>query len=419
MAHAVGMPHVERSPRLDLWFAVAAGPGPWLDAEILDPIDRLVVAGGVASALALSLSITATAAASLQFRSWTGAAFVEVILLVLLAVLSGAGMRLRGMGPTAVVLARAAAALGILAVTVKVYGSVAPVLLSSFGVAAGAEATVTLRGIGANVTWSDLLRRFLLSSVHAGVLTGAVLLALLPATRPLRADEVRLGLAIYALVATSLGTVAALARLFTRVDAGRDEQVAVLRRSIHRDQAHWLHDDVCSELGYLRMRLDASPVDPGALRSAVDELDHRLRMRQIDEILDGGPARLGEIMQPFIRVAQTNGVELTDVPSFDTGAMLLPSTAGRQVQRALAVLTANAIHAGAGRIAIRTHVEEDGLVVEVEDDAGGFDVTTRIPGRGLDGLRDELGSDRLELVRTETGTLARVHIGLPRRAVPV
>jgi hypothetical protein len=111
-------------------------------------------------------------------------------------------------------------------------------------------------------------------------------------------------------------------------------------------------------------------------------------------------------------VAQTNGVELTEVPTYETGAMLLPPDAGRQVQRAMGVLTANAIQAGARRIAIRTWLEAGGLVVEVEDDAGGFDVSRRIPGRGLDGLSRDLGADRLELVPTDTGTAARAHVAM-------
>jgi hypothetical protein len=418
VAHAVAVPASDRSSRLDLWFAVAAGPGPWLDGQRLRPLDQLVVAAGMGSALAVGLAVTSTAAASLEFGG-PGLALFGLTLAALLVVLFTTSPRLAALGPRPVVVARAGAALGVLALTVKAFGSVQPLLLSGFGPAAGAHATATLRVVGAEVRWQDALRRFSTSTVHAGVLTGGVILAVLPATRSLRGDALDLGLALYALIATSTLTLAVLSRHRRRIAAGEDDHTAALRSAIHRDHAHWLHDDVCSELGYLRLRLQDGSVDHAALRQSLDDLDHRLRIRQIDEILEGGPARLGEIMQPYIRVAQTNGVELTEVPTYETGAMLLPPDAGRHLQRAMGVLTANAIQAGARRIAIRTWLEAGGLVVEVEDDAGGFDATTRIPGRGLDGLDRELGPGRLELTGTERGTSARAHIAMAANAVPV
>jgi len=419
MAHAVAMSVTDRSPRLDLWFAVAAGPGPWLDGERLHPVDQLVVAGGMGSALAVGMAIAGTASASLEFRNGLEPAMFGLTLGALLVVLFTASPRLARLGPLSVVLARAGAALGVLALSVKAYGSVQPLVLGGFGLAAGAHANVTLRAIGAELRWQDAVRRFLTSTVHAGVLTGVVLVAFLPPTRSLRGEVIDLGLAIYAMIATSTLTMAVLSKLHERIDARQAVHTAALRSTIHRDHAHWLHDDVCSELGYVRLRLQDGLVDPAALRRSLDELDHRLRIRQIDELLDGGPARLGEIMQPYIRVAQTNGVELTDVPTYETGAMLLPPDVGRQVQRAMGVLTANAIQAGAHRIAIRTWLEPGGLVVEVDDDAGGFDVTRRIPGRGLDGLARDLGPDRLELMRTGRGTVARAHVAMITDAVAV
>lgn len=419
MAHAVAMSAADRSPRLDLWFAVAAGPGPWLDGERLHPIDQLVIAAGMASALAVGLAVTSTAGMSIEPGQRLRTAVFGVALGALLLVLFTAGPRLARSGPLVVVVARTGAGLGVLALTVKAYGTVEPLVLGGFGVAAGAHASVTLRAIGAEVRWQEALRRFLTSTVHAGVLTGVVLLSLLPPTRSLRGEALALGLALYAVIAMATLTLAVLSTLHARIEASHADHVAALRSAIHRDHAHWLHDDVCSELGYLRLRLQDGSADPATLRSSLDELDHRLRIRQIDEILEGGPARLGEIMQPYLRVAQTNGVELTDVPTYETGAMLLPPEAGRRVQRAMGVLTANAIQAGAGRLAIRTWLEPGGLVVEVEDDGGGFDVSRRIPGRGLDSLARDLGPDRLELVRTERGTTARAHVPMTAETVAV
>lgn len=406
------MPVANRSRRIDLWFVVAAGPGPWLDGERPEPLDQLVLTSGLASALVLSLAVTSTAGAALHFRTGLEFALFGTALGALVAVCFGVSGRLRKLAPGAVVFIRALAALGVLAMTVKAYGSVQPLLLGGFGLAAGANATVALRAVGAAVRWPGALRRFILSTVHAGVLTGAVFLALLPATRSLRGDLAHLGLTLYAIIATSTMTMAGLSVLLARIDSGTAAHVASIRAAMRREQAHWLHDDVCSELGHLRLRLQDGPMDPDALRSSLDDLDHRLRIRQIDEILEGGPARLGEIIQPYLRVAQSHGVELSDVPTYETGAMLLSPVAGRQVQRALAVLTANAIQAGARELAVRTLLDPDGLVIEIEDDAGGFEFVRPIPGRGLDGLARDLGPGRLEIVRTSRGTVARARVAL-------
>ena len=410
LAHAVPMPVANRPGRLDLWFATAAGPGPWLGGEELVPVDRLLLAGGLASALALTLAITSTAGAARLFGSGLGCAVFGLVLAALIAVVFGTSERLTRLGPTTVVLARAAAALGALAMTVKAYGSVQPLLVGGFGLAAGSHATVTLRAIGVRVRWSEALRRSLVSTVHAGALTGAVALAFLPPTRSLRADTFDLALAFYALVAASTLTMAVLSGLLDRISDGNAAHIESVRSAIHRDQAHWLHDDVCSELGHLRLRLQNGLIDSGALQRSLDELDHRLRVRQIDGILQAGAARLGEVIQPYLRAAQSHGVGLREVPTYETGAMLLPPVAGRQVQRAMAVLTANAIQAGAAELAIRTAVESGQLVIDVEDDAGGFVYTGPIPGRGLDGLAHDLGPGGLEIIRTERGTLARVRV---------
>src|SRR4051794_31100479 len=89
LAHAVGMRREERSRRLDLWLAVAAGPGPWLHSEAGEPVDRLVLAGGIASAVTLGLAILSTAAASLEFQRWTDLGLVAGVLMTLIAVLFG------------------------------------------------------------------------------------------------------------------------------------------------------------------------------------------------------------------------------------------------------------------------------------------------------------------------------------------
>ena len=118
----------------------------------------------MASAVVLSLAVTA----SLQFQRWTGVAAFGAVLVSLVVVVFGGARRLARLGPVAVLSCRGAAALAVLALMVKAYGSVQPLALGGFGVAAGAHATVTLRAVGARLRWIDALRRFLWSAVHAG-----------------------------------------------------------------------------------------------------------------------------------------------------------------------------------------------------------------------------------------------------------
>lgn len=426
LAHAGDMPGADRSTRPDLWLAVAAGPGPWLQGQRLSPQDGMVLATGMASGLVLSLAVTATAVASLALTMWQTLLFGSVLVGSMLVLVSpklprpdrpGAGELVTTLLP--LVAARCAAAMAVLALSVKAYGSVQPLALAGLGVPAGAQAAVTLRAIGVHPTWLQVVRGFVLSTAHAGMLTGVLILAWLPVNRSLQGVVVALGLTLYTVVAVAAGTFAVVSTLAKESERGDAERVADVRAEVHRDQAHWLHDEICAELSYLRLRLQAGPVDPDTLRRCLDDLDHRLRVRQVDEILEGGPARLGEIIQPFLRAAQNNGLHLADVPTFEIGAALLEPEVGRQVQRALAVLTANAIQAGAREMAMRASIDGKDLVIEIEDDAGGFELTAAVAGRGLDGLRRDLGPQRLDLMRTERGTRAQVRIATVRPVAPV
>jgi signal transduction histidine kinase len=56
-------------------------------------------------------------------------------------------------------------------------------------------------------------------------------------------------------------------------------------------------------------------------------------------------------------------------------------------------------------VALRLDVAEGEIVVEVEDNAGGFDLADVPLGRGLDRLRADLGPDALSAEQTSEGTI--------------
>lgn len=406
--------------RFDLWLALAAGPAPWLDGERLGAAERLVLSAGVASAAAAALVVTATAASSPEAAGAGSRVLLGPAVIALVAILVGVPLRMRrlrhgdAVGRLAPIVAtRLLAGLGLLAIVVRTYASLPALAIAGFGVSGGAEALVTLRVLGIDLPPRDLLRRSLHSTVHLGVVSGLLGLALLAGSSEGRVLALQMAVAFYALAATAMAAFVAFRARLGELDREQAGHVQAARSHAHRDHAHWLHDDVCSELRYLRLHVETEGIEPRALIGRLDQLDHRLRLRQLDEVLQTGSADLGEIIQPYVRTAQDNGVEIIEVPSFETAGLVVSAVSGRLVQRAVAVLVANAIQAGTSTLRIRTEVREGSVItIEVEDDAGGMPTDVVVGGRGLAGLRRDLGPDGLVLERTATGTLARavVHV---------
>lgn len=407
------------SQRLDLWLALAAGPAPWLDGEALDAEERLALSGGIISAVAAALVVTAAASASPRLTGIvpTLALGLGILALVSLVVSAPFCKRHSGVGGPAgrlapIVTIRLVASLGVLAIVVRVFGTVPALIVAGFGLTGGIEAAVTLRVLGADIPPRQLLRRSATSTLHLGVVTGLVGIALLGRSGDGPAIALQVATAFYALAASAMISFIATRSLLADHHRQDADRVDAARIDAHRDNAHWLHDDVCSELRYLRLHVETDGLDRPELLARLDQLDHRLRLRQLDEVLYMGTATLSEIIQPYIRAAQNNGVALLEVPSYETAGMVISAAAGRQVQRAVAVLVANAIQAGASSLRLRTIVDDGRVVVEVEDDAGGFRPDATVAGRGLDSLRRDLGASGLVLEPTPQGTVARSTISL-------
>jgi len=414
-----GMPHDPASGRAavlvgaDLALAVLAGPASWDDAQA----GPTGLQRGVATLSALALAIAVWVPVllgppgNLGAPAWVALTVTAAVLAVLLVAptlrwaWAGLPDRFGRAAPHRVAAVRAGGAVAFGAVWVVLVGDYVVVAAWPLGVATGSEAFLSAAAIGAPVDPLGWWRRFCVSGLHLGIAAGLLVALLL--TRS--AEPVLLYLALHVGVATAVATVAVLcgvAAARTREQARRD--VSLLARE-HRRRAHWLHDDVTSELRLLRLKLEAGAVPEHLVVAELDQLDHRLRLRQLDELLQSGAVRLAELIQPYVRLAQGQGVEVVETPRYDDASLTVDEPTGRLLQRVLAVLVMNALQAGTRTLAIRAHHGGDPLVVtvEVQDDAGGFPPGPLPAGRGLDSLRRDLGPGRLDVEPCDRGSLVR------------
>jgi hypothetical protein len=278
------------------------------------------------------------------------------------------------------------------------------------GIIAGSDVALGLWAIGAEARPQHWWRRFVTSPVHLGVL-GALVATVLTGAYPDPAwrlvglyATMHLGLLVAGL------TVATLDGYARMLEDQRERDRRTLVERERRHWAHWLHDDVLSEVRLATLRVQGGGVSPEQVAHELHELDHRLRLRQLDELFSGGPARLADILQPHLRRAQALGITLTDVPSLDSVGVRVDEATGRLFGRTIAVLTSNAINAGATALALR--VRPDGYVIEVQltDDAGGFDLHGIPPGRGLEQLMADVGSHRVRRIPEQHGSTMIVHV---------
>jgi signal transduction histidine kinase len=278
------------------------------------------------------------------------------------------------------------------------------------GIIAGSDVMLSTWALGAEPPSRHWWRKFMTSPLHLGVL-GALAATLLTNTY---ADPAWRLVGLYATMHLGIlvagQTVRALSKFASVLDERRETDRRELLEHERRHWAHWLHDDVLSEVRLTTLKVQRGGMSVEQLAHELNELDHRLRLRQIDELLGGGPARLADILQPHLRRAQALGITLTDVPSLDSVGVRVDEATGRLFGRVVAVLTSNAINAGATAIALRVRLSGNVIEVEVTDDAGGFDIHDVPAGRGLDQLMAEIGSHRLRRIPELGGSTMIAHI---------
>lgn len=381
-------PTNQRSPLrpTELWLAVLAGPGSWSDEEA-SPIARAL---GVAIGLAL----------------WP------------------LGILLRGRGPTARTSRGAiglAVARGLLsaAVAITCFTTVSSqdlFVIWPLGLAIGVENALAARAIGISSHPLDWWRRVMTGPAHVGFVI-ALGASLLVTDASQRRTLVLAYLCLHIIVGVGVVTLIFVTRVSESYDADQALKQAELTSREHRSRAHWLHDDVCAELRYVRLQLENGGLDADQVASELDALDHRLRVRQLDEVLVGGNATVAEVVQPYLRSAQRLGITLTESPSFDVARITLFEIPGRLLQRSVAGLVANAVAAGAGEIGVRVERHGAMLTLSVADNAGGFEASSIPLGRGLDTLRCDVGIGAMRFERLGAAMVVSVDIALTGNSV--
>ena len=207
-------------------------------------------------------------------------------------------------------------------------------------------------------------------------------------------------------------TVVIIHRLSLAIDERVAEERDDARAGERSRRAHWLHDDVLSEVHLASLRISSGTATPEQINAELLDLDHRLRLRQLEDMMSGDTLRIYEILQPHLRRAQNLGVRLDHVPHHEVTRLEVDETCGRLLNRAMSLLTSNAINAGATRLSIELLAIDGGsrLVLRVTDDAGGFDLASIPEGRGLSSLIDELGPGAVQRFDTPDGSMMVVYV---------
>jgi signal transduction histidine kinase len=390
--------------KLGVGFVLVAGPSPWWGSEHGDVTDWFVATGLTWS----SLPVVGLAAATVPSGiGWAVLMLVGAAVFVAPVVTWSAWNRwLFGTNVYVVIPLRA---LGALAVAISLHRSDAPLLLglAFFGFLAGCDAALSLRAVGIQINPLRSAWLFAKSGLDLGVLLGLGAVVVVAGGRALRVALTLYG-SLWMVTIVMLAIVTTMQVADSIVERHRSADQQAVREQERRERAHWIHDDVCAELRLVRLQLDSHLIDTSDVAISLGDLDHRLRLRQLDEQMASGTVRLAEVVQPFARMLQDRGIELTDVPRFDTANVVMEPDTATLVRRSISVLTSNALHAGATRIGLRALVADDAISVEVEDNAGGFVLSDVPPGRGLDTLRHEVVS--LGVRTTSDGSSVTVRV---------
>lgn len=409
---------------LDPWLALLAGDRVWSDDD--DPPDaKRRVASGL-EVVALSFVVSLMWLVALRAPSNSTAAWGTVTAAGIATVAAG----MLAVRPTTTVLGHTSrpAAFAprivwrglcfltlIVAIAVQMPGWPA-IAAWALGIVVGADVMLSAWALGIEANPVRWWRLFLLSPLHFGVIGALVAVALMPNYLPqfwsLVGPYLALHVGLVVATFTSRGLVSVAEQLDREVDEARRSAAVEERR--HR--AHWLHDDVLAEIRLTTLRVQSGNESPARVVDELEELDHRLRIRQLDELYEGGEVRLADILQPHVRRAQTLGVRFTAMPSLDAAGRRVDTDTGRVFGRAVSVLLSNAINAGARSVALGIDADDDLIQLRVADDAGGFDFSQIPPGRGLDQLGDQLGRDRLVRIDLPGGSLMMADISIRRPA---
>ena len=293
----------------------------------------------------------------------------------------------------------------------------AALLLFPIGLFAGADIGLTAHLVGFNRTTMRSSIWFFVSPIHLGALAaiGATVLY----SPNARATTVALSVLVAAEISVCVCLIssAQVHRLFQQECAVADEIRDEQRSMEHHRRAHWIHDDVCADIRELRVKVVERTFSAVEVERELEELDYRLRLRQLDEVIAGGRATAAEVLQPYLRKLQHQGIALTSVPHFDESAIQVYGHTAELLQRCAAGLTANAVSAGATAVGFSLRSSEEFLVLTVTDDAGGFKLEEAPAGRGLSRLAYDLKPGGLSVIPSGHGSavISRIPLESPHR----
>jgi hypothetical protein len=402
---------VDAVARIDLWLALAAGAEAWHEGDRPAPGAHHIETLAIVAAASWPVTVAASGIIPVGPREYVLVAIVIVVAMVMVAPLIGPD-RIRRFYPPPPGWAalRIACVIGGVTCGAALLPGLALLGAWPLGVAAGLDIARTAQVLGITVMPRLWWRRAALSAAHVGVLLGVLAVIVIgePTVSPSRAYALY-GTGVLLSIAAAF-TLAATKRDRNDIEARLDAHMEALADSEFRRRGHWLHDDVCSEIRLTRLRLESGMVQPESVATELDELDHRLRLRQLDEFLSAREVRVAEVVQPFLRRAQQQGLVVVDSPTLDTAGRTVDTDTGRRLQRVLAVVVSNALQAGAHELAVRLTWDGPELLVEIEDDAGGFQGEPLVPGRGLEALADELGSGNLDVGAGAKGARIRARL---------
>jgi signal transduction histidine kinase len=284
---------------------------------------------------------------------------------------------------------------------------------TGIALAVGIDASLTCMDLGWQARPLIWYRNFLRSGFHLGIVGALIATVVVPGGTRL-AVEVPLYVCMHVWLAAALTTVWLAGYIHSGEQLERQLAISDVIAGERRDRAHWLHDDVCAQLRLvsLKVQTDASSTDE--IVQLLDEFDHQLRLRQLDELFGSGSIRVAELLQPYIRNAQNHGVTIEQVPDFDEAAALLSENEARLFARAVNVLTSNALNVGATSIAYNVRNTAEYLHLSVSDNGPGFSLSQVPHGRGLWGLINDLRPGGIEITTSASGG-ATVIASVPHR----
>jgi hypothetical protein len=409
-------------PFVDRWIALLAGQQVWADGEEVPTVVTRLSAGFEAGALMCAVGAMWAyrwANGEAPVRSWL-IREAPIAFSVACAILAIGSLRIARGRPTpyrgfaSQILLRLSMLLVIVAATFAALPTWWPLVIWPFGVALGGDAAITSWAIGWYTTPLRSYTAYLRSPIHLGLLGG---LFGVFASRGWHIGEhaalpIYVTFQVWVLVATLTASWLGLLRRRERRDLYMAARSAASDE--HRRAAHWLHDDICADLRLVAIRVQDQHPGLTEVTEMLDDLDHRLRLRQLEELLESGSVRLAEVLQPYVRRAQ-NHATIGVVPTFDEASLIVDGRTGRLFGRAASVLTSNALNAGATLVSFAISSTQRDVSIAVTDNAGGFPTKDLPYGRGLWSLQADPQVRSVAITDCPGGSQVRVTIDLERQ----